>query len=81
MLNIEYSERFLKDLAKLKRTNAYHKIKKFCFEELPLYEDIRSIRELKKLEGYSEYFRISIGDYRIGLEIEEDNLTVMRVFI
>ena len=79
MLSIEYSEKFLKDLAKLKRTNVYAKIKNLCFDKLPIYEDTKSIKDLKKIEGYSRYFRINVGDYRIGLKIEGEAITVMRV--
>ena len=30
------------------------------------------IPNLKKLKGYKSYYRIKIGDYRIGVEIEND---------
>ncbi len=41
--------------------------------------DLRSIRHLKKLSGGGPYFRIRVGDYRIGLRIESDTVTFVRV--
>ncbi len=35
-------------------------------------ESLRQISQLKKLEGYKQYYRIRIGDYRIGIKIEAD---------
>lgn len=37
-------------------------------------ENIRQIYNLKKLKGYKQYYRIRIGDYRIGIKIEEDTI-------
>jgi mRNA interferase RelE/StbE len=35
-------------------------------------ESHRQISQLKKLKGYKQYYRIRIGDYRIGIKIEAD---------
>ncbi len=41
--------------------------------------DARSISNLKKLSGGGPYYRIRIGDHRIGLTIEDDVVTFVRV--
>ena len=33
-------------------------------------ENISQISQLKKLKGYKQYYRIRIGNYRIGIKIE-----------
>jgi mRNA interferase RelE/StbE len=35
-------------------------------------ESHRQISQLKKLKGYKQYYRIRIGDYRIGMKIESE---------
>lgn len=35
-------------------------------------ESQRQINQLKKLKGYKQYYRIRIGDYRIGIKIEAE---------
>jgi mRNA interferase RelE/StbE len=41
--------------------------------------DLRSVPNSKKLSGREPYFRIRIGDYRIGLLLEEDVVAFVRV--
>lgn len=78
-MRIEYSERFLKDLKQLKNTEVYLAIKRFCFEELPQHDALLSVNNVKKIQGYKDYYRIRIGDYRIGIKSENDTLIIMRV--
>lgn len=35
-------------------------------------ESHNQISQLKKLKGYKQFYRIRIGDYRIGIKIEAD---------
>lgn len=35
-------------------------------------ESHNQIRQLKKIKGYKQFYRIRIGDYRIGIKIEAD---------
>jgi mRNA interferase RelE/StbE len=37
-------------------------------------ENIKQINNLKKLKGYKQFYRIRIGDYRIGIKIESDTV-------
>ena len=78
-MNIEYSEPFLKDLKKLKNTANYLAMKRLCFEELPECESLSNIHHLKKIRGYASYYRIRIGDYRVGIKDEGDVILLMRV--
>ncbi len=78
-MNIEYSEQFLKDLKKLKSTASYASLQRLCFEELPECEHFSSLNTLKKIRGYKCYYRIRVGDYRIGMKDEGDTVILMRV--
>ncbi len=79
MLEVTYAESFLKDLKLLKSTPYYQKIKKVCFTELPACSATKEIRNLKKLEGHPDFFRIRIGDYRIGLHIKNNSIQLLRI--
>ena len=35
-----------------------------------LAENLKQINNIKKLKGYKQYYRIRIGNYRIGIKIE-----------
>ena len=41
-------------------------------------ENIRSIKHLQKLKGYSTFYRIRLGNYGIGIELEQDTLIFTR---
>jgi len=39
----------------------------------------RQINQLKKLKGYKQYYRIRIGNYRIGIKIEADTVIFVAI--
>ena len=78
-MNVEYSARFVKDLKALKETPAFAKIKELAFETIPSATATDAVPHFAKLEGYDSYYRIRVGDYRIGVKIENDVWVFMRV--
>jgi len=40
---------------------------------------IQDIKNLKKLSRESRYYRLRLGDYRLGLIIAADNVTLVRI--
>jgi len=43
-------------------------------------QSIREIPHMKKMEGYESYYRIKIGDYRLGLEASSlKEVTLVRI--
>ena len=46
-----------------------HEVAK-CIENVETAVNLGEIKNLKKLTGFSLYYRIRIGDYRIGIKIE-----------
>lgn len=69
-----FRKSFLKDIQKTTNT----KLKKSIREVIQHVEnanDLSSIKNLKKLSGYKTYYRIRLGDFRIGLEISNNTVT------
>ncbi len=79
MIDITYAESFLKDLKLLKSTPYYKRIKNLCFEELQGYSKVAEIKNLKKIEGHQKFYRLRIGNYRIGVYINGNLVEVLRV--
>ena len=53
-------------------------------EIITLIENARSIHDIvqaKKMKGRASYYRIRIGDYRLGLEIAADGAVVLLRFL
>jgi mRNA interferase RelE/StbE len=69
---VEFDKSFEKSLDKIRNKLLFQKIKKVIIQS----EKAGSISELsniKKLTGYKTYYRIRIGEYRIGIDKISDN--------
>jgi len=38
-------------------------------ENLKMIDSLREVHGIKKIEGYENYFRMRLGDYRLGLKL------------
>jgi mRNA interferase RelE/StbE len=70
-MKVDFKKSFLKDEKKIKNNKLKSLIAE-CIIQVESAENIISIKNLKKLSGYDAYFRIRIGDYRIGVKIEKN---------
>ena len=77
-MHVLFNRRFLKDLAEIP-TKTRNKVEHLVFQEIPKLQSISQIPNLKKLKGYSQYYRIRFGDYRIGIKINDDKLSFERI--
>ncbi|MFB2921445.1 MULTISPECIES: type II toxin-antitoxin system RelE family toxin [Aerosakkonema] len=78
-MEIKYRQAFLKDLKKLKSSTSYERIYELAFTTLEAIKTLEEIPDIKAMQGYAGRYRIRIGDYRIGIEVNEDVIEVMRV--
>jgi mRNA interferase RelE/StbE len=78
-MKTEYLPRFLKDLKALKSDPIFVPIQALVFEEIPNSSGLDSIKNLKKLKGEANAYRIRLGDYRIGFVYDGEILTFYRV--
>jgi mRNA interferase RelE/StbE len=77
-LNLEFKTSFVRDLKKVKDK----KLKVRVREVIEVVEQAHSLQEIenvKKLKGSDRYYRVRIGDYRIGLAVEKDVVTFVRL--
>ena len=77
-MDIKYEESFEKDLLKI----VDNKIKKKIIRVIANIKQAnkpQDIANLKKLENYKTYYRIRIGNYRVGIEIIKDKLIFTRI--
>jgi len=78
-LQILYRKSFLRDLKKIKILPVYEEIYNLVFNELSHMQDINEISNVKSMKGFANYYRIRMGDYRIGIEFVGEYLEVIRV--
>ncbi|BBO17410.1 type II toxin-antitoxin system RelE/ParE family toxin [Candidatus Brocadia pituitae] len=77
-MEIFFEESFEKDLRKIKDKKIKVKLKQII-EEIKQARDMHNIRNLKKLQNYKTYYRIRIGDYRLGIEIIKEKVILTRI--
>ncbi len=76
-MRVEFRASFAKDLRSIRDKGLLKQIK----ETIELAEQAQRLEEianLKKLRGKGKYFRIRIGEYRIGIAVENDTMTFVR---
>jgi mRNA interferase RelE/StbE len=76
-LKTQFKKRFLKDIEALGNPAIRKRIRQAITqaEEAP---SLSQVENLKKLKGGEQYYRIRVGDYRIGLVYREDCLIFVR---
>ena len=75
-MKVLYAKTFSRDIGIFKPG-----IKKKLLELLERLKTIDSLNELqgvKKIEGYASYYRLRIGDYRLGFKLSGDTLELIR---
>jgi mRNA interferase RelE/StbE len=77
-MNVEFDKSFEKSLSKVHDQNILRRIKRIIIQ-LENATSLSTIHNLLKLTGYSTYYRLRIGDYRIGIEMI--NKTTVRFII
>jgi mRNA interferase RelE/StbE len=76
-MNVWIDKSFVKDTKKIKDKKLLSKIAD-TIEQVQASKDSDEIKNLKKLKGSDSYFRIRIGNYRIGISIEGDTVDFIR---
>jgi len=78
-LKVEYRQLFLKDLKRLKKQPIYQQVYSLAFDTLPNVNSLQDLPNIKALIGSGNRYRIRIGNYRVGIEINGDTLELFRV--
>ena len=69
---VEFDHSFNKNLSKLLSSNSKLKIYA-VIEEVAAANKLSDINNLKKMKGFKAFYRIKLGDYRIGFELINKN--------
>lgn len=77
-MNVEFRDGFLKDLRGVKDQALLRRVRALI-EIAEQAQDLDEIGNVKKLKGGGSYYRVRIGDYRVGLAVENDVVTFVRV--
>jgi len=76
-LKVEFRESFLKDLRSIKDKNLLAKVRE-TIESLESATALLDLQNIKKLRGGKRYYRLRIGEYRLGLIAETESIALVR---
>lgn len=76
-MKTDFRKSFAKDLKKIKDKSLLTKIKA-VIESVEAAENPSKIVNLKKLKAKGSYYRICVGDYRMGLMLNADTFIFIR---
>ncbi|MDI6770322.1 MAG: type II toxin-antitoxin system RelE/ParE family toxin [Anaerolineales bacterium] len=65
-----YEKSFGRDLKKIKDKRLLKQAQKII-AQVESAASLTDLQNVKKLEGYTTYYRIRVGEYRIGIEVLE----------
>jgi mRNA interferase RelE/StbE len=74
----EFKASFLKCVHKIVDNNLKAKIIE-CIQQVELSDNIKQINDLKKLKSHKSFYRIKLGDYRIGVKIDSEIVVFVTV--
>lgn len=77
-MKVRIDKSFERDVKKIKDKALLGKIAD-TIEQVQTSGTIEEIRNIKKLKSSSDYYRIRLGDYRIGIFIDEEVVDFIRL--
>ena len=76
-MKVEFKDSFAKDLKGLQDRNLLKRAKE-VIEAVEKADSFTNIPNLKKLKGGGNYFRLRVGDYRVGVVLTDDTVIFVR---
>lgn len=76
-MKVEYHKSFERDLRRIRDRNILNRVKTLLLE-LEDADGLDSVADVKAMKGFPGYFRIRIGDYRMGLRRTDSGVRILR---
>jgi mRNA interferase RelE/StbE len=76
-VKVAFRESFARDLKGVKDKGLMKRVKELI-EAVEKVDSLLDMPNLKKLKGGGNHFRLRIGDYRIGIALEDDTVVFVR---
>ncbi|MGB8507067.1 MAG: type II toxin-antitoxin system RelE/ParE family toxin [Pyrinomonadaceae bacterium] len=76
-MKVAFRESFAKDLKGVKERGLLRRVQE-TIEDIEGADSLAKLSNLKKLKGDGNYFRVRVGDYRVGIALEDDTIIFVR---
>jgi mRNA interferase RelE/StbE len=76
-LKVDFRDSFAKDLKGVREKGLLKRVREII-EAVEKADSLGELPNLKKLKGGGNYFRLRVGDYRVGIALENDTIIFVR---
>lgn len=76
-MKAEFRRSFIKDLERVRDPSLKQRVRE-TIELIERAESPQEMGDVRKLRGSDRYYRIRIGNYRLGLIVEDDTVVFVR---
>ena len=77
-MELLYAKRFSKDIDAIRKEARIKKALLKMIEKIREAGSLAEVRGVKKIEGYQKYYRIKLGDYRLGVKMRRNRIELIR---
>jgi mRNA interferase RelE/StbE len=74
---VKVDKSFVKDINKIKNQRLRNQIAD-CIDQVQKVDSLAQIASLKKITGETHYYRIRLGDYRLGIKVSGNTVIFIR---
>ena len=75
---VRIDKSFVKDTGRIKDQHLLNRIAN-CINQVIRTDSLDRINSVKRMKGENCYYRVRLGDYRIGLRVDGDTVIFIRV--
>ncbi|KPK44430.1 MAG: hypothetical protein AMK74_05205 [Nitrospira bacterium SM23_35] len=77
-MKLLYGKRFSKDLDAIRHEAKVKKHLLELIEQIKKTDSVANLKGVRKIEGYQNYFRIKVGNYRLGIKLTKKKIELIR---
>jgi len=77
-MKVLYVKALVKDLEAVSSNLGVKKRLLKLIERLKTIDSLSELQNIKKIEGYDNYYRLRVGDYRLGLKLSGNTVELIR---
>ena len=76
-MNVAFEASFARDLKRIRDRQLLQRLQQ-TIEAIKATPDVTAMPDLVKMQGYDTFYRVRLGDYRVGIEIVSNTVTFVR---
>ncbi|MGA7878100.1 MAG: type II toxin-antitoxin system RelE/ParE family toxin [Desulfoferrobacter sp.] len=78
-MRLRYAKSFEKDIEDVRHNAEIRRRLAAVIQNLKTIGSFRELQGIRKIEGYENYYRLRVGDYRLGIKLVDDVIELIRL--